>query len=121
MNLSEESGAGPVAGGSAGENLVPSLDLLSSPPRVAVDELEPEGREVSGVFLGGDLDGGVERGGVLSEEEEGTVEGLGPSLSFTNFFSFPAFLSSLAFFSSIFSFQSLLPETRLEELCVGGG
>ena len=105
MNLPEESGAGPVAGGSAGENLVPSLDLLSSPPRVAVDELEPEGREVSGVFLGGDLDGGVERGGVLSEEEEETVEGLGPSLSFTNFFSFPAFLSSLAFFSSIFSFQ----------------
>ena len=73
-----------------------------------MEELGPEGREVSGVFLGGDLEAGVERGGVLGEEEEETVEGLGPSLSFTDFFSFSALFSFAALFSSIFSLQVLL-------------
>ena len=97
-NLLEEEGAGLGVGVACGEKRVPSLDLLSAPPRV-VEELGPEGEKVFGGFLGGDLEVEVERGEVLGGEEEDVVEGLGPSLSFTVFPSF------LAFFSSIFSCQ----------------
>ena len=102
VDLPEVKGAGLGVGGTTGENRVPSLDLLSAPPRVAVEELGPEGKEVFGDFLGGDLEAEVERGGVLGGGEEDVVEGLGPSLSFTDFLSF------LALFSSIFSCQVFL-------------
>ena len=95
-NLLEKEEAGLGVGVACGEKRVPSLDLLSAPPRV-VEEHGPEVEKVLGGILGGDLEVEVERGKVLGGEEEDVVEGLGPSLSFRDFPSF------LAIFSSIFS------------------
>ena len=61
VNLPEVEGAGLAKGGSTGEKSVSGLDLLSALPWVAVEEHWPEGREVFGDFLGGDLETEVER------------------------------------------------------------
>ena len=91
-NLLEKEEAGLGVGVDCGEKRVPSLDLLSAPPWV-VEEHGPEVEKVLGGFLGGDLEVEEERGKVLGGEEEDVVEGLGPSLSFTDF---PAFLASFS-------------------------
>ena len=111
-NLLEKEEAGLGVGVDCGEKRVPSLDLLSAPPRV-VEEHGPEVEKVLGGIKGGDLEVEEERGEDLGGEEEAAVEGLGPSLSFTveedeveglepslSFTDFPAFL---AIFSSNFS------------------